>query len=349
MRFYHLCAVFNIARKILFLLPAETAHYFTMNTLKVLVRIPLLSWIFFPKRQSGNSSNTEVCGISFPNKVGLAAGFDKNADYLHSLSRMGFGHIEVGTVTPVAQSGNPKPRLFRLPKDQALINRMGFNNLGVDHMVKRLKNKPKGLIIGGNIGKNKVTPNEEAVNDYLICLEKLFPYVDYFTVNVSSPNTPGLRELQDKEPLTHLLKTVIEKRDDMAREEKINRPIFLKIAPDMHADQIKEIAGIVEDTKTDGVIVSNTTIDRKNLSTDQNVVEHIGAGGLSGAPVFNKSNNAIRTMRKALASNIPIIGVGGIMDDRAGKEKMKHGANLIQIYTGFIYGGIGLIKKLGKL
>lgn len=341
--------MFKIARKILFLLPAEKAHYLTMNVLKVVVRIPLLSWIFFPKGKSPNTSSTEVCGISFPNKVGLAAGFDKNADYMHCLSRIGFGHIEVGTVTPVAQSGNPKPRLFRLPKDQALINRMGFNNLGVDHMVKRLKNKPKGLIIGGNIGKNKVTPNSEAVTDYLICLEKLFSYVDYFTVNVSSPNTPGLRELQDKEPLTHLLKTVIEKRNDLARAGQINRPIFLKIAPDMDEIQIKEIAQIIEDTKTDGVIVNNTTVDRSNLNTKTELVDAIGAGGLSGLPVYEKANRTLQTMRNCLAPSIPIIGVGGIMQASHAQMKLDKGAQLFQVYTGFIYGGIGLIKKLGKL
>ena len=315
--------MFKIARKILFLLPAETAHYFTMNILMVLVRVPVLSWLIFPTRRNTQNSFTEVCGIHFPNKVGLAAGFDKNADYLHCLSKMGFGHIEVGTVTPVAQSGNPKPRLFRLPKDQALINRMGFNNLGVDHMVKRLKNRPKGLIIGGNIGKNKATPNAEAVNDYLICLEKLFPYVDYFTVNVSSPNTPGLRELQDKEPLTHLLKTVIQKRDKIASTYSINRPVFLKIAPDMDDAQIKEIAQIIEETKTDGVIVNNTTVDRSNLTSDSPLVESIGAGGLSGLPVYIKANQTLQTMRNHLSPSIPIIGVGGIMNASQAKEKNK--------------------------
>jgi len=320
-----------------------------MNVLKVIAKIPIISWFIFPSKKSSSTNVTQVCGISFPNKVGLAAGFDKNADYLHCLSKMGYGHIEVGTVTPVAQDGNPQPRLFRLPKDQGLINRMGFNNKGVDHMVEQLKNRPSGLIVGGNIGKNKITPNDEAVNDYLICLEKLFPYVDYFTVNVSSPNTPGLRELQDKEPLTHLMKSVVELRNKLTKDKDINRPVFLKIAPDMDEMQIKEIAQIIEETQTDGVIVNNTTIDRSNLSTAKEEVDTIGAGGLSGLPVYQKANAALETMRLYLNDTTPIIGVGGIMNSEQGAEKLKKGAALIQVYTGFIYGGIGLIKKLSKL
>ncbi len=338
--------MFLIIRKILFVMAPEKAHYFTMNLLSFIAKLPF-SNLFFGKINQTNS--TEICGITFPNKVGLAAGFDKDARYLDVLSKIGFGHIEVGTVTPLAQDGNPQPRLFRLPQDRALINRMGFNNQGVDAMVERLKNRPKNLIVGGNIGKNKLTPNENAVDDYLICLEKLFPYVDYFTVNISSPNTPGLRALQDKEPLTALLSTLIAKRDVLSKANNRNRPVFLKIAPDLSKEQLHEIAEIVVLTKTDGVVVSNTTIDRNNLQTAATSIAQIGMGGLSGAPVKEKSDLALAILRKALPAAIPIIGVGGIMDKKDGMEKINLGASLVQVYTGFVYGGIGLIKKLNKI
>jgi len=338
--------MFVFVRKILFLMPPERAHYFTMNLLQMLANLGILGLLIKPIKKQ---QNTTICGINFPNKVGLAAGFDKNAMYLDVLGKLGFGHVEVGTVTPLAQDGNPVPRLFRLPKDQALINRMGFNNMGVDAMVAKLKNRPKNLIVGGNIGKNKITPNENAAQDYLICLEKLFDYVDYFTVNISSPNTPGLRALQDKEPLTALLQQVIAKRDALSLNGTINRPVFLKIAPDLYPEQIKEIAEIIVLTKTDGVVISNTTIDRSNLTTDNQTIENIGAGGLSGAPVKTKSNDALLHLRKALPAHIPIIGVGGIMSKKDGEEKLLLGASLIQIYTGFVYGGVELIRKLAKL
>jgi len=327
-------------------MPPEKAHYFTMNMLQFFANLGILGiFVNAVKKEKP----TVVCGLNFPNKVGLAAGFDKNAAYLDVFSKLGFGHVEVGTVTPLAQEGNPKPRLFRLPKDQALINRMGFNNDGVDAMVERLKVRPKNLIVGGNIGKNKVTPNEKAVDDYLICLEKLFLHVDYFTVNISSPNTPGLRELQEKEPLQALLHGVISRRNQLQIAHQITKPIFLKIAPDLFPEQIKEIAEIVVATQTDGVVISNTTIDRSNLATDSLTVEDIGAGGLSGAPVKAKSNDALLHLKKHLPKHIPIIGVGGIMHKKDGAEKLDLGADLIQIYTGFVYKGIGLVKALAKL
>ena len=338
--------MFKIVRKLLFLMPPEKAHYFTMNSLSLLSKIPLLSSLFFPK--PNKDQKISFCGLQFTNKIGLAAGFDKDARFLDVLAKMGFGHVEVGTVTPLAQEGNPQPRLFRLPKDNALINRMGFNNQGVDAMVERLKNKPSNIIIGGNIGKNKLTPNENATKDYLICFRKLFKYVDYFTVNVSSPNTPGLRELQDKEPLTQLLQELMDERAKLLAKNKI-KPILLKIAPDMSEEQIKEVSEVVSSTGIDGIILNNTTLDRNDLKTPPEEIENIGAGGLSGAPMKTKSNDTLRIARKYLPSDFPIIGVGGISNQKDGQERIDTGANLIQIYTGFVYGGIGLVKKLAKI
>ncbi len=287
---------------------------------------------------------TNLFGIKFPNKVGLAAGFDKNAKYLHELACLGFGHIEIGTVTPLPQEGNDKPRLFRLLKDKAIINRMGFNNDGMEAIVKRLKNRPKGLIVGGNIGKNKVTPNEEATSDYIKCFNALFDYVDYFTVNVSSPNTPGLRALQDKEPLMGLLNEL-----QKINNAKSNRkPILLKIAPDLTESQLDDILEIVINTKIDGVIATNTTIDRNNLSTAETEVTTIGAGGLSGKPLSKKSTSVISYLNKKSNGSISIIGVGGIMNAIDAKEKLQSGAALVQVYTGFIYEGPALAKNINK-
>ena len=336
--------MFSLIRKVLFLLPPERAHYFTMYLLKMVYAVPVINRIFTVK----NSNPITFAGLTFPNKIGLAAGFDKNGAFIHVLAKMGFGHIEVGTVTPKAQLGNPKPRLFRLPKDKALINRMGFNNNGLIALKKRLANKPKNVIIGGNIGKNKVTDNNKALEDYMVCLEELFHLVDYFTLNVSSPNTPGLRELQEKEPLTKLLTSLIAKRNEMLKNNGI-KPIFLKIAPDMTEEQLKEIAEIVQQTKTDGIIISNTTIDRSKLKSNPTKVENIGAGGLSGAPVKQKSDWALAAIAKYLPKDYPIIGVGGIMNTKDAMDKLNKGAKLIQIYTGFVYGGLGLVKKLSKL
>ncbi len=278
-------------------------------------------------------------GLTFKNRVGIAAGLDKNADYLWELAALGFGHVEIGTVTPKAQDGNPKPRLFRLVEDKGIINRMGFNNKGVNHAVEQLKNRPKNVIVGGNIGKNKVTPNDKAVNDYLICHKALYPYVDYFTINVSSPNTPGLRELQDKKPLQEILSALKKQREGFDQEKKH----LLKVAPDLNEGQIADIASLVTDGYVDGLIVSNTTIDRGGLITPKQTVDEIGPGGLSGLPVFEKSTEVLKQFR-SLLPNAFIIGVGGICDKETAQVKLKAGADLIQVYSGFIFAGPQLLK-----
>jgi len=287
----------------------------------------------------------KLFGLTFKNPVGLAAGFDKNATMFNDLAYCGFGFIEIGTLTPKGQAGNDKPRLFRLKSDKAILNRMGFNNDGVEIAIEQLKNrKHKDLIIGGNIGKNKVTPNEEANNDYLIAFEKLFPYVDYFVVNVSSPNTPNLRALQDKEPLMNLLSEL-----KNANLKKSNpKPILLKIAPDLTNEQLDDVIEIITSTKTDGVIATNTTIDREKLLTPKTEVEKLGAGGISGKPLTKRSTEVILYLHQKSNGAFPIIGVGGIHSAEDAIEKLKAGASLIQIYTGFIYEGPSLIKKINQ-
>jgi dihydroorotate dehydrogenase len=285
----------------------------------------------------------EVFGLKFKNPVGLAAGFDKNGEFIEEFANFGFGFIEVGTVTPLPQPGNDKPRMFRLPKDEALINRMGFNNKGVDVLARKLKNvRREGLIIGGNIGKNKNTPNEDAVSDYVKCFDALFDVVDYFVVNVSSPNTPGLRELQEKEPLMHILNTLQNKN----LKNGISRPILLKIAPDLTNSQLDDIVEIVQETKIAGLIATNTTISRANLQTTDLVVNE--AGGLSGKPVKNKSTEVIKYLHQKSKGSFPIIGVGGIHSAKDAQEKLDAGASLVQVYTGFIYEGPGLVKSILK-
>lgn len=291
----------------------------------------------------------KVLGLTFPNSIGLAAGFDKDGKHIAGLACLGFGFIEVGTVTPLAQDGNPRPRLFRLPQDNALINRMGFNNEGLDSLTESLKairqkGLPNGLIIGGNIGKNKLTPNEDAVNDYLICFDKLFPWVDYFVVNVSSPNTPGLRELQEKEPLTRLLNRL----QDQNKAQTAPKPILLKIAPDLTDSQLDDIAEIVQSTGLAGVIATNTTISRAGLNTPETQINEIGMGGLSGAPVRARATEVIRYLREKLGKEIAIIGVGGIDSAESAQEKLDAGADLVQVYTGMIYEGPALIKRILK-
>ncbi len=285
----------------------------------------------------------KLFGITFPNPVGLAAGFDKNADYLHEFQHLGFGFLEVGTVTPKGQSGNPRPRLFRLKGDQALINRMGFNNQGLEHMLIRLEKRPEGIIVGGNIGKNKVTPNAEAEGDYLKCFNALFDYVDYFTVNVSSPNTPNLRDLQEKEPLQRLLQRLM---DENGKKENA-KPILLKIAPDLSNSQLDDVLEIIGATQIAGVIATNTTISRDDLATPAATLSKIGAGGLSGKPLQARSTDVIRYLRKH-NETLPIIGVGGIEDEGSALEKLAAGADLIQLYTGFIYQGPGLVKRINR-
>lgn len=283
-------------------------------------------------------------GVHFKNPVGLAAGFDKDAKLIDELSCFGFGFIEIGTLTPRPQPGNDKPRLFRLPQDSALINRMGFNNLGVLAAVERLKRGKADVVIGGNIGKNKDTPNDKAFSDYMECFEALYPYVDYFVVNVSSPNTPGLRELQDKEPLKRLLMHV----KGLSKSKEKVKPVLLKIAPDLTQSQLDDIVEILKETKTDGVIATNTTISRDGLQTLPEEVSQLGAGGLSGKPLTKRATEVIAYLRKALGQGYPIIGVGGIMTVEDAIEKLEAGADLVQIYTGFIYEGPAFVKRINK-
>ena len=286
----------------------------------------------------------EVFGIKFDNPVGLAAGFDKDAKLFDELASFGFGFIEIGTVTPLPQDGNPKPRLFRLNDDSGLINRMGFNNQGIEVLVARLRRKKSDIIIGGNIGKNKHTLNEDAVNDYAICFEKLFSYVDYFAVNVSSPNTPGLRDLQEKKPLTALLNSL----QDLNNKKEKRKPILLKIAPDLTNEQLDDIIDIVADTKIDGVIATNTTVDRSGLKTAENSVQAMGNGGLSGKPIRLRSTQVIKYLADKSNKAFPIIGVGGIHSAEDALEKLDAGATLLQVYTGFIYEGPSIVKRINK-
>lgn len=340
--------MYQLLRKCLFLLDAEKAHHFSMNSLKLLIRLPFVKRIL--QKRFSSSSPVECMGLHFINPVGLGAGFDKNAMYLSELQALGFGFVEIGTVTPLSQEGNSKPRLFRLPQDKALINRMGFNNHGADKIAERLKswrnkNPRSKLIVGGNIGKNKNTPNEEAWKDYAIVFEKLYELVDYFAVNVSSPNTPGLRELQTKEQLRNIFIPLMQFRAKQA----VSKPILLKIAPDLAFEDVDDILDLVQEIQIDGLIVSNTTIDRSNLNTKQEVVDKIGNGGLSGAPLLQKSNSLLKYIHQKNKTNTLLIGSGGIINATDAKEKMESGAKLLQIWTGFIYSGPSLIKQIAKL
>tara|TARA_S200000501_G_scaffold117750_1_gene110541 strand:- start:107 stop:1144 length:1038 start_codon:yes stop_codon:yes gene_type:complete len=336
--------MYTLIKKTLFLLSAEKAHSLTMNLLKLSFKIPgIKNIMLYLFKVNSKKIEKKLWGITFPNPVGLAAGFDKNANYLDELSCFGFGFIEIGTVTPLPQEGNPKPRLFRLIADEAIINRMGFNNKGVKSVIKKLKNRPKNLIIGGNIGKNKNTPNEKAAADYIACFEELFDYVDYFVINVSSPNTPNLRELQDKKPLTALIKAVQERN----KLKKIPKPLLLKIAPDLSDDQLIDILKICDDTQLDGLIATNTTLSRDALKEPPESIKKIGLGGLSGLPLADRSTEVIKFLRSK-NKKIPIIGVGGIGDVSKALEKIDAGANMIQIYSGFIFKGPLLIKKINE-
>lgn len=337
--------MYPLLKWFLFKRDPEKAHYFTFKLLKFWLSFPFVRPIWRMMYVLKNKAlETEVAGIVFPNPVGLAAGFDKNAVAIEELGDCGFGFVEIGTVTPVGQPGNDQPRLFRLIEDEAIINRMGFNNDGVEGVVKRLKTQERNCIIGGNIGKNKVTPNEQATDDYLKAYHALEPYVDYFVVNVSSPNTPNLRELQDKEPLQQLLQTL---QDEKALLKSV-KPIFLKIAPDLTDSQLDDIISIVEETKIAGVIATNTTIDRSSLKTNQETVAEIGAGGLSGKPLTKRSTEVIRYLHSKSNGAFPIIGVGGIHSVEDALEKMRAGAVLIQLYTGFIYEGPRLVRKINS-
>ena len=329
-----------IIRPFLFCFDPEKVHYFTFSMIRFLSKIPGLTSVFKSIYLVDDKRlETEVFGLKFKNPVGLAAGFDKDASLYSELSNFGFGFIEIGTLTPVGQEGNPKKRLFRLKEDSAIINRMGFNNGGVKEAVERLK-KNKGVLIGGNIGKNKLTPNENATQDYEICFETLFDYVDYFVVNVSSPNTPNLRALQDKEPLTELLQTLQNK--NLAKPKQ--KPILLKIAPDLTNEQLLDIIDIINQTKIAGVIATNTTLSREGLTS----VNKIEMGGLSGKPLTKRSTEIIRFLSEKSNKSFPIIGVGGIHSAQDAIEKLEAGASLIQLYTGFIYEGPALVKAINK-
>ncbi len=332
-----------IIRPILFLFPPETAHKITFTLLKIASFIPGIPAIL--KNGSKNlKTETEVLGIKFPNPVGLAAGLDKDAEVYDMLGYLGFGFVEIGTVTPKAQPGNPKPRSFRLKKNKALINRMGFNNKGVEFAINKLKKRKSNVVVVGNIGKNKLTPNNNAVSDYITCYKKLYEHVDFFVVNVSSPNTPNLRELQDKEPLKKILGSLTE----LNSKKEISKPILLKIAPDLNFEQINDVLEIIEETGISGIVATNTTIERSGLSYSSEEIENFGAGGLSGAPLKRRSTEIIKYISEKTVGKLPIIGVGGIMSAEDAIEKLEAGASLVQLYTGFIYEGAGLIKKINK-
>lgn len=329
-----------LIRPLLFCFDPEKVHYFTFSCIRFLSQIPGFSAIVRSVYAVDDKRlETEVFGLKFKNPVGLAAGFDKDAKLFNELSQFGFGFIEIGTLTPKPQSGNPKKRLFRLTEDSAIINRMGFNNGGVKAAAARLR-KNKHVLIGGNIGKNKDTPNEEAVGDYAICFDALYDTVDYFVVNVSSPNTPNLRALQDKEPLTRLLKAL---QDKNSAKPKM-KPILLKIAPDLSNEQLRDIIDIVAETKIAGVIATNTTISRDGLQSKN----QSQTGGLSGKPLTDRSTEVIRFLSQQSNKAFPIIGVGGIHSAQDAIVKLEAGASLVQLYTGFIYEGPALIAQINK-
>jgi dihydroorotate dehydrogenase len=337
--------MYKIIRWFLFKLNPERAHHFTFNILGTLFKIPGIAGIcksIFVVEDPKLS--VDVLGLHFKNRVGLAAGFDKDAKLYQQLSNFGFGFIEIGTVTPLAQPGNEQPRMFRLPQDKALLNRMGFNNEGALAAAKRLKEEKSNVIIGGNIGKNKITANEDAASDYIKCFNALYDVVDYFVVNVSSPNTPNLRDLQDKEPLTKLLIELMQ----LNKTKPKLKPVLLKIAPDLTNSQLDDIIEIVAITKIDGVIATNTTIDRNLLTHEKTYALTLGMGGLSGKPLTKRSTEVINYLHKKSNAAFPIIGVGGIHNADDAIEKIKAGATLLQLYTGFIYEGPSLIKKINQ-
>ena len=335
--------MYNLIKKVLFRFPPEKIHYQVMKGLQVLHGLPMgkkvLQSFCLPKR---TGLERQLWGLTFKNPVGLAAGFDKDAKYVDELASLGFGFVEIGTVTPVAQPGNDQPRLFRLPADKALINRMGFNNGGAIAAAKRLQHRKSDIIIGGNIGKNKITPNEDAIGDYEKCFHALYDVVDYFVVNVSSPNTPNLRALQEKEPLKQLLHHL-----QVLNQQKVRqKPILLKIAPDLTNSQLDDIIEIVQETKLAGIVATNTTISREGLKTPAAEVEEIGAGGLSGLPVRERATEVIRYIVKGTNGVVPVIAVGGIFTAEDAQEKLDAGASLVQVYTGFVYEGPMIVKKI---
>ena len=337
--------MYAIIRSFLFLFDPEKVHHFTAKAIHLVLAIPGMKWVW-KKMYVLEDERLEkvVFGLKFKNPVGLGAGFDKDAKMFNDLAYCGFGFIEIGTITPIGQAGNEQPRLFRIKEDEGIINRMGFNNEGVEIAAERLKKKKTKIIIGGNIGKNKLTANDNALSDYLITFRILFPVVDYFVVNVSSPNTPNLRDLQEKEPLMALLSELVKENN----QHESPKPILLKIAPDLTDGQLDDIIEIVENSKIQGVIATNTTVSRKNLKTNPETIESFGAGGLSGKPLKNRSTEVIRYLAEKSNKAFPIIGIGGIHSEADALEKLDAGADLIQLYTGFIYEGPGLIKRINK-
>jgi len=332
-------------KPLIFRFSPEVAHEWTMRLLTLACAIPGVAWIL-RRHYTVTDKRLEVsiAGLTFPNPVGLAAGFDKDARWLKEMRTLGFGFVEIGTVTPIPQKGNPRPRLFRLPADRGVINRMGFNNGGMVQAAAKLRRRPEGLLVGGNIGKNKTTPNASADLDYLKSFQSLHAHVDYFVVNVSSPNTPGLRELQSKEPLTQLLQLLMNENATMPT----SRPIFLKIAPDLSDSELDDIIDLVQETGIAGVIATNTTISREGLQMDEARVQEMGPGGLSGAPVRERSTEVIRYLHTKSGGSFPIIGVGGICSGVDAQEKLDAGASLVQVYSGLIFEGPGLIRRINR-
>lgn len=335
-----------IIRPFLFLFPPERVHHMVVFCVKLLSLFPVftyvIKWIY---TVNNKALQTNFLGMHFKNRIGLAAGFDKNASFFNQFAAFGFSFIEIGTVTPRPQPGNPRPRSFRLPQDKALINRMGFNNLGADAAAKKLSGRrSKNLIIGGNIGKNTNTPNDEAVNDYLYCFSKLYHFVDYFVVNVSCPNISDLKELQDQHMLEGILSALVKKR----QEHTLKKPILLKISPDLNTDQVDETISIIHKTGIDGIVAANTTVSRQQLTTQADTIKRIGNGGLSGLPIKSRTTALIQYIHNKTKGQMPIIGVGGIFSPSDAREKLNAGATLVQVYTGFIYEGPGLVKRILK-
>ena len=339
--------MYHLLKPILFRVDPERAHHLTMRGFRATGLLgPAADAASARWRVRDPRLARTVFGLRFGNPVGLAAGFDKDGVYYGLMAKLGFGHVELGTVTPRPQAGNPRPRLFRLPADRALVNRMGFNNAGVDALARNLERggRPGGMILGGNIGKNKDTPNAEATADYLTCLRRLGDLVDYFTVNVSSPNTPGLRELQAKEPLTRLLTELQAANRALATP----RPMLLKIAPDLSEEALDDIVEIAVATELAGVIATNTTVAREPLTAPAQEIASIGAGGLSGAPVFERSTAILRRLRERLPAAIRVVGVGGVVDGATGLAKLEAGADLVQVYSGMVYAGPSLPGEINR-
>jgi dihydroorotate dehydrogenase len=338
--------MYSLIRRFFFSLDAELAHQIGLSGMKWLA-LTGLNRLFF---NAAEKHPRQVMGINFPNVIGLAAGLDKNGDYIYALSKVGFGFVEIGTITPRAQPGNPAPRLFRLPDSQAIINRMGFNNQGVDYLINNVKNYRKqnhsDCVLGINIGKNFDTPVENALDDYLCCLNKVYNYADYITINISSPNTPGLRNLQFGQQLNDLLLGLKNQQKVLSKQYQKYVPLVVKIAPDMTDEEIKMVADSLLDTFIDGVIATNTTISRENLNNDQHQTE---TGGLSGKPLMQQATHVVKILSETLQGKIPIIAAGGIFSADDARQKLAAGASLVQIYTGFIYQGPDLIHECSKI